>query len=236
MRIFTEKETIVNTKCEQCIIRQFNSLKTLTKDELIKITACKTSETLKKGSTLFNEGDYINGVYCVKKGICKLSKLGENGKEQILKLIVKGDIVGQRSLVSNESANLSATALNEMEVCFIPKSEIMGSLKSNHNFSMDMLQDLAHELKEADNHIVDLAQKSVVKRFADALIYIQNYFKTDDEGYLNLILTREEYANLIGTATESAIRILSQFKKEGYISTEGKQIKIEDLNGLKRIN
>ena len=223
------------SKCEQCIIRQFNSLKSLTKDDLIRIAGCKTSRIIKKGETIFEEGETLNGVYCVKDGICKLSKLSANGKDQIVKLVVKGDLLGQRSIIGEEAVNLSAVALNDMEVCFIPKSEIMGSLKSNSDFSMDVLKQMAHDLKESDNIIVNMAQKSVKQRLAEALLYIHKNFGVNEEGILNIVLSREDYASVVGTATESAIRVLSQFKKEGLISTSGKQIKLEDLEGLNRV-
>lgn len=223
------------SNCEQCIVRQFNSLKSLTKAELVRISACKTSKTIKKGELIFDEGEHVNGVYCIKEGVCKLTKLSANGKDQIVKLVVKGDLVGQRSLVSEEVTNLSATALSEMEVCFIPKNEIMTDLHENSNFTMDVLQHMAKDLRQADNLIVNMAQKSVKQRLAEALIYIYNTFGTSEEGMLRVILSREDYANIVGTATESVIRILSQFKKERFISTKGKQIKIEDLAGLKRV-
>ncbi len=222
-------------KCEQCIIRQFNSLKALTKDELLRISACKTSKVIKKGEVIFEEGDTLNGVFCVKDGICKLSKLSANGKDQIVKLVVKGDLLGQRSLIGNESANLSAVALNDMEVCFIPRSEIINDLQNNANFSMDVLQQMAHDLKESDNVIVNMAQKSVKQRMAETLLYIHEHFGSNKDGFLSVILSREDYANVVGTATESAIRILSQLKKDGFISTSGKQIKIDDIEGLKRV-
>ncbi|TGV02658.1 Crp/Fnr family transcriptional regulator [Flavivirga rizhaonensis] len=222
-------------KCEQCIIKQFNSLKSLTKDELVRISNCKTSHTIKKGTVIFEEGDAINGVYCIKDGICKLSKLSENGKDQIVKMVVKGQLLGQRSLVSDENSNLQATALNDMEVCFIPKSEIIADLQKNPKFSFDILKDMAHDLKEADDIIVNMAQKSVRQRLAEALIYIHNSFGVNPDGTLSVLLSREDFANIVGTATESAIRVLSQFKKEGLISTIGKQIKIESIEGLKRI-
>lgn len=222
-------------KCEQCIIKQFNSLKALTHDELVRISSCKVSRTIKKGELIFEEGETINGVFCIKDGICKLSKLSANGKDQIVKLVVKGDLLGQRSLLGDESANLSAVALNDMEVCFIPKSEIIGDLQKNTNFSMDLLKRMAQDLKESDNVIVNMAQKSVRQRLAETLLYMNKHFGVNDEGFLEVTLSREDYANLVGTATESAIRILSQFKKEGLISTSGKQIKIEDINSLKRV-
>ncbi|MEP3836999.1 MAG: Crp/Fnr family transcriptional regulator [Algibacter sp.] len=223
------------SKCEQCIIKQFNSLKSLTKDELVRISACKTSKIIKKGEVIFEEGDTLNGVYCVKDGVCKLSKLSENGKDQIVKMVVKGQLLGQRSLISDESSNLQAVALNDMEVCFIPKSEIIADLQKNPKFSFDVLQDMANDLKEADDIIVNMAQKSVKQRLAETLVYIYNSFGVNPDGTLSVLLSREDYASIVGTATESAIRVLSQFKKEGLITTVGKFIKIEDLNGLKRV-
>jgi len=190
---------------------------------------------IKKGELIFEEGEMLNGVYCVKDGICKLTKLSANGKDQIVKMVVKGELLGQRSIISNERTNLRATALNDMEVCFIPKAEIMKDLHNNTNFSLDVLQHMAHDLKEADDIIVNMAQKSMRQRMAEALISIQKSFGTNPDGTLSVLLSREDFASIIGTATESAIRVLSQFKKEGLISTEGKKIKIEDLDGLKRI-
>ncbi|WP_142783604.1 Crp/Fnr family transcriptional regulator [Changchengzhania lutea] len=223
------------SKCEQCIIKQFNSLKSLTKDELMRISSCKTSKIIKKGEVIFEEGEILNGVYCVKDGICKLSKLSANGKDQIVKMVVKGQLLGQRSLISDESSNLQATALNDMEVCFIPKSEIIADLQKNPKFSFDVLKDMAHDLKEADDIIVNMAQKSVRQRLAESLIYIHDSFGKNPNGTLSVLLSREDFANIVGTATESAIRVLSQFKKEKLIRTVGKQIIIEDLEGLKRV-
>ena len=223
------------SKCESCIIKQFNSLKTLSKEELIRISNCKTSRVIKKGEVIFEEGETLNGVYCVRDGICKLTKLSANGKDQIIKLVVKGELLGQRSLISNESANLKATALNDMELCFIPKAEIINDLKKNSDFTFDVLKHMAHDLKEADDIIVNMAQKSVRQRLAEALIYIHDNFGTNSDGTLSVILSREDFASIVGTATESAIRTLSQFKREGLISAVGKQIKIENLEGLTRV-
>lgn len=220
-------------KCEQCIIKEFNALKSLTREELSRVSACKTGKLYNKGQVIFEEGESLNGIYCVKDGVCKLTKLSENGKDQVVKLVVKGGLLGKRSLVSEQITNLSATALTDMEMCFIPKSEIMNDLAKNPNFTMDVLKTMAEDLKESDDSLVDMAQKSVRKRMADTLLYIHRSFGTDDNGRLNIVLSREDYASIVGTATESAIRILSQFKKEGFISTYGKQIKIDNPNGLK---
>ena len=198
-------------------------------------TTSQTTKIIKRGEIIFNEGDMLNRVFCVKDGICKLSKLSANGKDQIVKLVIKGDLLGQRSLVSDERSNLQAVALNDMEVCFIPKAEIINDLKKNPAFTYDVLQDMALDLREADDIIVNMAQKTVRKRMAEVLTNIQSNYGTNQDGTLSVILLREDFASLVGTATESAIRVLSQFKKKGQISTVGKQIKIEDPSGIQRV-
>ena len=90
-------------------------------------------------------------------------------------------------------------------------------------------------LKEAHSKLTNMAQKTVRKRMAEVLTNIHSNFGVNQDGTLSVILSREDLASLVGTATESAIRVLSQFKKEGLISTIGKQIKIEDLSGLKHV-
>ena len=223
------------SKCESCIVKEFNSLKSLTRQELMRVSACKTGKIYKKGQVIFEEGETLNGVYCVRDGVCKLTKLSENGKDQVVKLVVKGGLLGKRSLVTEQKTNLSAVALNDMEMCFIPKSEIMNDLAKNPKFTMDVLKKMANDLKDSDISLVNMAQKSVKRRMAEILMYIHDNFGTDNEDYLNIVISREDYASIVGTATESAIRILSQFKKDGLISTKGKQIKIEDYGSLKWI-
>ena len=223
------------SKCESCIVKEFNSLKSLTRQELMRVSACKTGKIYKKGQVIFEEGETLNGVYCVRDGVCKLTKLSENGKDQVVKLVVKGGLLGKRSLVTEQKTNLSAVALNDMEMCFIPKSEIMADLVKNPKFTMDVLKKMANDLKDSDISLVNMAQKSVKRRMAEILIYIYDNLGTNADDYLNIVISREDYASIVGTATESAIRILSQFKKDGLISTKGKQIKIEDYGSLKWI-
>ncbi|WP_299114535.1 Crp/Fnr family transcriptional regulator [uncultured Winogradskyella sp.] len=223
------------SKCESCIIKEFNTLKSLTREELMRVSACKTGKFYKKGQVIFEEGETLNGVYCVRDGVCKLSKLSENGKDQVVKLVIKGGLLGKRSLVTEQKTNLSAVALNDMEMCFIPKREIMNDLSKNPKFTMDVLREMAEDLKGSDDALVNMAQKPVKQRMAETLIYNHDTFGVDEQGYLSIVLSREDYASIVGTATESAIRILSLFKKENIISTSGKHIKIENYNALKLI-
>lgn len=219
-------------RCENCIIRQFNSLRAMSKEELKKVSDTKSTRSVKKGDVLFEEGEKLNGVFCVRSGISKLSKLSANGKDQIVKLATKGEVMGQRSVIAEESANLSAIAVDDMEVCFIPKEAIVNTLHQNPNFTFEVLRHMAHDLREADDVIVNMSQKTVKQRIAEAFLYLKNNFGEDDDGYLRLVLSREDIANVVGTATESCIRIISEFKKKGYLKSTGKKLGIIDAKKL----
>ncbi|NJM79479.1 MAG: Crp/Fnr family transcriptional regulator [Flavobacterium sp.] len=224
------------SKCEQCIVRQFSSLKALNKEQLVQMANCKTSYTIKKGKPIFAEGDTLNGIFCIKDGVCKLSKLSSNGKDQIVKLVKPGELLGQRSMISDESANLSAVALEDMEVCFVPKSEILQFFNQNNDFSMNVMKTICGDLKDADDHMVDMAQKTVKQRLAETLIYLEENFGLNEDESIHIQLTREELAGMIGTATESCIRLLSELKKLKIIELQGKKIFLKDKKALQKIS
>ncbi|MCK0131540.1 Crp/Fnr family transcriptional regulator [Flavobacteriaceae bacterium F08102] len=221
--------------CNQCIIKEFNTLKSLSSNELKQIAKHKTSTRFKKGEVLFKEGNLLNGVYCIKNGACKLTKRSENGNEQIVKFIKIGDMLGYRSVLSGEPVSLTVTAVKDMEACFIPKEKIFEALKNNPKFSLDMIKTICSDLRDANAHLTNMAQKNSKQRLADRLLFLRKTFGEDAEGFINIDLSREEFSNIIGTALESAIRLLSEFKKKGYIETRGKQIKLIDLAGLEQL-
>ncbi len=224
------------SKCEQCIVRELSSLKALSKEELVRMANCKTSRIVRKGETIFTEGENINGVFCVKDGVCKMTKLSSNGRDQIVHLVKKGELLGQRSMISDEPANLSAIALEDMQVCFIPKSEMLAFFNENNRFSMNVMKTICGDLREADNFMVDMAQKTVKERLAHTLLYLEDEFGVNADNTLKLQLSREEIASMIGTATESCIRLLSDFNKSGLIELNGKKIIIKDRGKLSRMS
>ncbi len=224
------------SKCGQCIIKRFNALKFLTQDELIRFSEHKTSLFIKKGENLMTEGNAINGLYCIKDGKCKLTKLSTNGKEQIIKFVKGGDILGQRSILSDEPVGLNVTALEDMHVCFIPKGDILEAIKENGNFSLNIMKIISHQLNEANILISQMAQKPVKERLAETILSLEDIFGLDSENCIDVVLTREEIANTIGTATESLIRLLSNLKKDGIIDLVNKKIKITDRNAIKNMS
>lgn len=230
-----QKTTNLMSKCDQCIVRKFNSLNKLTKEELIRISNCKTSKLVKKGELIFDEGEYLNGVFCIQEGICKVSKISANGRNQIISLVKKGNLLGERSLISDEVSNLKAIALDDMQVCFIPKNQIISDLQKNPNFSMSVLRTMADNLKQADNLIINMAQKTVKQRLAESLLYLNSNFSSADNSFIDVNLSRKDFADIIGSATESTIRLLSEFKNKKLIKFKGKNIVIVKELELEKI-
>lgn len=223
------------SKCETCIIKKISPLNCLSKEEVIRISKRKKKIRINKGEKLFKEGQILKGVYCVQDGFGRLSKLCENGKEQIIRFIVKGSLIGYRSLISEQPTNLSATACEDMFVCFIPKDEIFKDLMMNTSFNKSIFIEMSNNLKNSDNFILDITNKTLRQRFSETLLYLQTIFGSDKDGMIDVSLSRSDYANFIGSRTESLIRLVSKFKKEKVISTKGKRFKIEDYQKLKEI-
>ncbi len=218
------------------MIRELNSFNSLTRDELVSLDEKRTIIHVKRGQPLFVEGTVLNGIYCLQSGECKVSKLTPNGKDQIVRFIKEGEIVGHKSILSGTSAKLSVTALEDMDVCFIPKQELLDLFAKNKEFSLELTRSLCQSLDKANLTVATMAQKNVRERLAEFLLYFERMFGVDEKGFIAVKLTREEIANAIGTATESAIRLLSEFKHDGFILLHGKQIKLLDKPKLIHIS
>ncbi len=223
-------------KCESCIIKQENELNSLTRPELESVTKSKNHFSLKKGDSLMIEGMPTNGLYCIHSGKCKVTKVGNNGKEQIIKFINKGDLIGHRSILSGETSSLNVIALEETEVCFMPKSTVLNMFRRNTLFSQKLIKNISHQLEEANCAISNMAQKSVKSRLADFILKLEESFGTLEDGYIDIKLTREEIGSTIGTATESAIRLISELRKKNIIELKSKQFKILDRDALVKIS
>lgn len=202
-------------------------------EELRLFDENKSCLTFKKGQHIFNEGNYPLGVYCIDAGKVKLEHSGEEGKMQIVRMAKAGNVIGYRALFCNEKYNAGAVAIEETNICFIPKDVFTTVLASNNQLAQNFIKLLAGDLRKAEDHLTELAQKPVRERMACALLSLkETYGFETDLATINVSLTREELADLVGTATETAIRLLSELKHEGIIEFVGKKIKILDLQRL----
>lgn len=230
------KKTTVAPACKDCMLSQKSIFAALTEDELTQITFEKSFNVYKKGTTIYHEGNRIHHVYCINSGIVKLFKTGIEGKEQIVAFAKEGDIIGYRSVLSREVACTTAKAIEDVTVCAIPTENLFEMLENNSKFSIDLMQLACKELGEANQFLTDIAQKSVRERLAEVLIKLKDFFSLDNDGFLKVSLTREEIASLVGTATESVIRLLSEFKADKYIEINGRKIKILNEEKLRKVS
>lgn len=220
---------------ENINLSNFRFFMPISKDEMKRLDSEKTCSLYKKGSIVYSEGKRLTGFYCITSGILKIYKTGLDGKEQIIRFVKKGDIIAYRSLLTRESACTTAKVIEDAVLCHIPYKTLLYLVENNPKFSMEMLRIVCAELKEANDYITDIAQKTVRERLAEVLLLLKDNFDLDKDKTLQIFLTREELANMVGTATESVIRLLSEFKQDKLIELQGRKIKILDIPKLTKV-
>jgi len=226
----------IRIPCTLCPGKEHSLFSDLPREDLDTLSQHKTCIRYKKGQTLFYEGTRPMGLFCINSGKVKVYKISSEGKEQILKLAKPGDFLGYRALISEEFYNSSATVIEEGAMCYIPKSDFLEILQKNLAFFRGMAKRVASELGMMEQKLVTIAQKSVRERLAATLIMLKETYgmEGDESDLIDIALSREDLANIIGTATETVIRLLSDFKTQKLISLQGKKIKVLDHKGLIR--
>lgn len=222
--------------CHRCAKRFTNIFCKAQYDSMNEINDEKICTPYKKGEYIFKEGTRPHGVFCVNRGKIKLVKNGDDGREQITRLVKPGDPLGYRAVLSGDLYSSSAVALEDCGVCFIPKNLFVEILKKDTNLSMEMMKLLSDDLKQAELTITHLAQKPVRERVAEALLFIKETYGFEEDGKtISAQFSREDISNIVGTATETVIRLLSDFNKEKIISLQGKKIGILDMPKLLKV-
>lgn len=221
--------------CAGCRLSNYNLFSELNENDLQELSKHKSCSSAKKGQIVFSENGLPMGLYCIHKGKIKLSTTGPDGKEQILRLAKDGDILGYRALLSNDRYHCTATALEDCDFCFIEKDYFLNLVVSNPKLCIGIFKKIAEDLKSAEDHIVSLSQKNVRERMAEALLFFKATYGFESDGQtLNIQFSREEIADFVGTSTESAIRLLSEFNHDKIIELKGKKIRIVNLDKLVR--
>jgi CRP/FNR family transcriptional regulator len=204
---------------------------------LDKINYSKSCTAYKKGQIIFHEDTRPLGVFCINEGRLKVYKTGDDGKDQIIQIAKPGDLLGYRAMIGDDLYPVTAEALEDVQVCFIPKSEFTRLLDESADFSRMLLKEACHELGEMTEALTNLAQKSVRERLAVTLLSLKETYKNpknpNEKAEINL--TREDLANIVGTATETIIRLLHDFKEEKLIQTNGRKIIVLEPERLVKV-
>lgn len=227
------KKSNTSVDCTNCSSRAKSIFCSLQKNDVEAINNNKGCSFYKRGQIIFNQNSIPHGIFVIYTGKVKIFQMSENGKEQIVRMATVGDVIGYRALLSKEHYTSTAEAITDSEICFIPKELFFDMLAKNFDVTNGLMRLLTKDLRLAESKITGLAQKSVKERMAEALLFMkETYGFEKDNKTINVILTREEIANLVGTATETAIRLLSALKTKNLIDFDGKKIKLLNIPQL----
>ncbi|HAP01109.1 MAG TPA: transcriptional regulator [Bacteroidetes bacterium] len=204
-------------------------------DGLKKLSEEREVRAFRKKEIIFKEENFPRWVYFVSKGKVKSYKTNEDGKEFITGLYKEGDFFGYIALLKDKKYIDSASALEDSEICLIPKEDFFSLIYRNAEVSRRFIKMLSDDLKEKEEQLLRLAYNSVRKRVAEALLALHARYKKESEKNFSMSISREDLANLAGTATETTIRTLSDFKDEGLIDIKGGTISISNFEKLSKL-
>lgn len=221
-------------ECAHCESRLLGVFCDLEKSGLIECNDHKTSNTYKKGQVIFYEGNVAHGLYCIFSGRIKLYKSGISGRQQIVRIAGAGDLLGYRSVFADEPYHATAEVLEDATICCIDKKSFYQVLAKNPSLTLNIIQKLSKELRSAEDLATSIAQRSVRERMAELLCLLKEaYGRQGKKGVIiGLQLSREEVGEMIGITQETAIRLLSEFKKDGIIDVNEREITVLDAQGL----
>ncbi|GGD91579.1 response regulator [Planktosalinus lacus] len=222
-----KREQKKNTLDDDSGLRSLNDLKNYLDDNGKELK-------FKKGELIFEQGYNSNYIYLINKGIVKCHKIDESGKELTTALFKEDDLFGYASLMQNIPYQESATAMENCELVAVSKDELKEVLNNNHKVNFDLINLLSDNLAEIKDQLLQMAYGSVRKKTAATILqFADKMNKKKDE---SIKISRSDLASVAGIATESLIRTLSSFNKEGIIEIEGRNIKILDMDLLRDID
>lgn len=223
-------------ECTTCNVFKKSYFSILENGDLENLKFEKSSSFYKTGQQIFHEDSRAVGVYCLHSGKVKLYKAGADGKEQIVRFVTPGELFGYRSITGTRHYLVTAEAIEDSIICFINSNTFSDLTEKYPEIRKALFSSLGNMLSEAEDRMISIAQKPVRERLAEALLTLCHKFHPEgckDDNVLNL--SREDLANIVGSATETIIRLLAEFREEKMITIEGRRIILKDVRKLKRI-
>jgi CRP-like cAMP-binding protein/ActR/RegA family two-component response regulator len=199
--------------------------------ELKKIIAERKSRQFKKNQIIYYNGDKGNGLYIVISGKVKTVKLTEDGRELMTGIFSSDDYLGVNAMLSNEPYSDTASALEDTQVCIIPKEQLDELINLYPEVAREFINIMANDVREKEEQLLQLAYHSVRKRMAEALLRLYRQGNNNE----SFKISREDMASMAGMATETVSRTLTDFKEEGLIEKKGSLITILDVKHLAKM-
>jgi DNA-binding response OmpR family regulator len=204
-------------------------------EPLKKLSEKHETSQYKKKQVIYSEGGLPKAVFFVKKGKVKTYKTNDLGKELINGLYNEGDFFGYIALLEDGKYTDTAMTLEDSEITLIPKEDFFSLVYKSPEVSRKFINILSNNILEREEQLIKLAYNSVRKRVAEALVTLYNKYKKEDENKFSINISREDLANIVGTATETVIRTLSDFKDEKLIEISGGTISVLNHDKLARM-
>lgn len=203
-------------------------------EDFALLTANESEHIYKKGEIIFREGTRPSGIYYIKNGKAKKYKRDVDGKEQIIYVANSGELIGYHAILAEDYFPDSAATLEESTIACISKEDFLEVLQRSPTLSSRLLKTLSHEFAVLINGMALFAQRPVRERLALQLVVLREKYKSDFPSGMpvKINLSREDLASLVGTARENVVRLLSEFKEEGILKTDGRKIIIQDVKKL----
>ncbi|MBS0030722.1 Crp/Fnr family transcriptional regulator [Chitinophaga sp. 22321] len=198
------------------------------------LTAHKSEQIYKKNEIIFREGAYPSGIFYITKGKVKKYKVDREGREQIVYVASTGQLIGYHAILAEGRYPDSAATIEESTIAFIPREDFQHALNNSPLLNTRLLKTLSHEFAVLANSLTMLAQKTVRERLALQLVVLREKYKVNyvEGTAVEINISREDLSNLVGTARENVVRVLTEFKEDGILETKGRKIIIKDLNKL----
>ncbi|HWI90748.1 MAG TPA: Crp/Fnr family transcriptional regulator [Flavisolibacter sp.] len=217
--------------------RSESVLTDLPSNDLALLMANKTEQIYKKGEIIFREEAYPSGIFYITDGKVKKYKVDKDRREQIIYVANSGELLGYHAVLDESRYPDSAAALEESKIAFIPKEDFLDTLRQSDVLTRRLLKTLSHEFAVLANSLTMYAQKSVRERLALQLIIIREKYKVNFKPGMpvEINMSRDDLASLVGTARENVVRILSEFKESGILETKGRKIIVQDVTKLIKI-
>lgn len=212
--------------CEDCGAKAQNIICASNPDIPRSLEKSKIPCHFKRDQVIFYADNDPLGLFFVQSGLVKLEKISEDGSAHTLRIMGPGGILGYRSLFAGEPYHATAIAVDEVELCFVPKIEILAVFRDHPEVALRLLNHVAKDLRLAEERWMDQMDKGASERIAEALIFLQDHFHSQT-------WTRREIAEWAGTTPETVMRTLAQFEKESLIDQSGRQITILNKDILK---
>lgn len=212
----------------------FSELGPEQRDQIRKM--CRSLE-YQKGEVIFQEGEPAFGIYIICEGKVKLAKHSLKGKKQILKLLGRGEILGEKTLFDREVYTAYAKTLERTRVHLIERAPFIAFLRENPEVTLNFIEKLARELKGFQDKLMETSYEGSLERLARLLLMMGNRYGVETENGLDIgvELSRQELAELAGISTETAIRMLSRLKQRGLIGIEGTKIYLKQKEELTQL-